>query len=60
MKIAWRVAVFSEILFASWSVGTQADPQQTAQQTQVQRGEYLARAGDCVSQLNSLTTLEVP
>ena len=32
-------------LFASWSSGTAPDPHQT----QVQRGEYLARAGDCIS-----------
>jgi len=48
-----KIGIFSAILFASWSIGTQADPQQTLQQTpqqtQVQRGEYLARAGDCVS-----------
>ena len=38
-------AAFAAILFASWSIGTPAAPQQT----QVQRGEYLARAGDCIS-----------
>jgi mono/diheme cytochrome c family protein len=41
----WRAAVFPAILFAAWSLGTAAH----AQQTQVQRGEYLARAGDCIS-----------
>jgi mono/diheme cytochrome c family protein len=40
-----KIGVFSAILFASWSIGAQAN----AQQTQVQRGEYLARAGDCTS-----------
>jgi mono/diheme cytochrome c family protein len=40
-----KIGVFSAILFASWSIGAQAEPQQT----QVQRGEYLARAGDCTS-----------
>jgi mono/diheme cytochrome c family protein len=33
------------VLIASWSLATVAE----AQQTQVQRGEYLTRAGDCVS-----------
>ena len=41
----WRAAFLPTILFTLWSLGTAAD----AQQTQVQRGEYLARAGDCVS-----------
>jgi mono/diheme cytochrome c family protein len=41
----WRAAFLPTILFTLWSLGTAAD----AQQTQVQRGEYLARAGDCIS-----------
>ena len=47
--LGWLAAVFSAVLFAAWSIGTQADPKQTPQLTQVQRGEYLARAGDCTS-----------
>jgi mono/diheme cytochrome c family protein len=47
----WRAAVFPALLLASWSLGTVADAQQAQvpQQTQLQRGEYLARAGDCTS-----------
>jgi mono/diheme cytochrome c family protein len=43
--LGWLAAVLTAILFASWSIGTAPDPKQT----QVQRGEYLARAGDCIS-----------
>jgi mono/diheme cytochrome c family protein len=46
--VGWAIAVFGALLLASLSIGTAADPQQT-RQTQVQRGEYLARAGDCIS-----------
>jgi mono/diheme cytochrome c family protein len=42
--LIWLAAV-AAVLFASWSFGTAPD----AQRTQVQRGEYLARAGDCIS-----------
>jgi mono/diheme cytochrome c family protein len=41
----WGAAVLATILFASWSIATAAD----APRAQVQRGEYLARAGDCIS-----------
>ncbi len=41
----WRAAILPAILFAGWSLGTAAAPQQTP----AQRGEYLARAGDCIS-----------
>ncbi|MDB5857104.1 MAG: cytochrome c, class [Ramlibacter sp.] len=42
---AWLAAIVPAVFFASWSFGTAPGPQQT----QVQRGEYLARAGDCIS-----------
>ena len=40
-----RAAGILSIMIASWSFGATAN----AQQTQLQRGEYLARAGDCIS-----------
>ena len=43
--IGWLAALVPAALFASWSFGTTPDPHRT----QVQRGEYLARAGDCSS-----------
>jgi mono/diheme cytochrome c family protein len=43
--LGWLAAALPALLFASWSIGTAPD----ARQTQVQRGEYLARAGDCIS-----------
>jgi mono/diheme cytochrome c family protein len=43
--IGWLAAIVPAALFTSWSFGTPPDPHRT----QVQRGEYLARAGDCSS-----------
>jgi mono/diheme cytochrome c family protein len=44
-QIGRRVAGVPALAIASWSWAISAG----AQQTQVQRGEYLARAGDCIS-----------
>ena len=44
-RIGRRVAGVLALAITSWSCAISAG----AQQTQVQRGEYLARAGDCIS-----------
>jgi mono/diheme cytochrome c family protein len=44
-RVGRRVAGVLALAIASWSCAISAG----AQQTQVQRGEYLARAGDCIS-----------
>jgi mono/diheme cytochrome c family protein len=45
LRIGRRTAGVLALAIASWSCAISAG----AQQTQVQRGEYLARAGDCIS-----------